>query len=137
MTHPPKKRGGDGFYFTAEPEVLRGRVSVKSTVKFYTNGEKISDIRFYGEGANNYIELSIYLKFTGNDGATTDVTFRLLSGSTTVEQVVLELDDPCTEGGGFGGIGGGSCTYAVNVINFEIQGVWLPCRKWQKTRSRD
>ena len=55
----------------------------------------ISDIRFYGEGANNYIELSIYLKFTGNDGATTDVTFRLLSGSTTVEQVVLELDDPC------------------------------------------
>ena len=96
----------------------------------------ISDIRFYGEGANNYIELSIYLKFTGNDGATTDVTFRLLSGSTTVEQVVLELDDPCTEGGGFGGIGGGSCTYAVNVINFEIQEPRLPCRNG-KARPRD
>ena len=81
----------------------------------------ISDIRFYGEGANNYIELSIYLKFTGNDGATTDITFKLMSGSSTVEQVVLELDDPCTEGGGFGGIGGGSCTYAVNVINFEME----------------
>ena len=86
----------------------------------------ISDIRFYGEGANNYIELSIYLKFTGNDGATTDVTFKLKSGSSTIEQVVLELDDPCTEGGGFGGIGGGSCSYAVNQINFEIdQGGFL------------
>ena len=65
-------------------------MSVLSTVEFYTN-EMISDIRFYGEGANNYIELSIYLKFTGNDGATTDVTFKLMSGSSTVEQVVLEL----------------------------------------------
>ena len=112
--------GGDGSISTAEPDGSSEELSVLSTVEFYTN-EMISDIRFYGEGANNYIELSIYLKFTGNDGATTDVTFRLLSGSTTVEQVVLELDDPCTEGGGFGGIGGGSCTYAVNVINFEIQ----------------
>ena len=58
----------------------------------------------------NYIELSIYLKFTENDGATTDVTFKLMSGSSTAEQVVLELDDPRTEGGGFGGIGGGSCS---------------------------
>ncbi|MCH2648619.1 MAG: hypothetical protein MKZ57_02255 [Candidatus Poseidoniaceae archaeon] len=111
--------GGDGSISTAEPDGSSEELSVLSTVEFYTN-EMISDIRFYGEGANNYIELSIYLKFTGNDGATTDVTFRLLSGSSTVEQVVLELDDPCTEGGGFGGVGGGSCTYAVNVINFEI-----------------
>ncbi len=111
--------GGDGSISTAEPDGSSEELSVLSTVEFYTN-EMISDIRFYGEGANNYIELSIYLKFTGNDGATTDVTFRLLSGSSTIEQVVLELDDPCTEGGGFGGVGGGSCTYAVNVINFEI-----------------
>ena len=111
--------GGDGSISTAEPDGSSEELSVLSTVEFYTN-EMISDIRFYGEGANNYIEVSIYLKFTGNDGATTDVTFMLLSGSSTVEQVVLELDDPCTEGGGFGGVGGGSCTYAVNVINFEI-----------------
>ena len=112
--------GGDGSISTAEPDGSSEELSVLSTVEFYTN-EMISDIRFYGEGANNYIELSIYLKFTGNDGATTDITFKLMSGSSTVEQVVLELDDPCTEGGGFGGIGGGSCTYAVNVINFEMQ----------------
>ena len=85
--------GGDGSISTAEPDGSSEELSVLSTVEFYTN-EMISDIRFYGEGANNYIELSIYLKFTGNDGATTDVTFRLLSGSITVEQVVLELDDP-------------------------------------------
>ena len=72
--------GGDGSISTAEPDGSSEELSVLSTVEFYTN-EMISDIRFYGEGANNYIELSIYLKFTGNDGATTDVTFRLLSGS--------------------------------------------------------
>ena len=117
--------GGDGSISTAEPDGSSEELSVLSTVEFYTN-EMISDIRFYGEGANNYIELSIYLNFTGNDGATTDVTFKLMSGSSTVEQVVLELDDPCTEGGGFGGIGGGSCSYAVNQINFEIdQGGFL------------
>ena len=117
--------GGDGSISTAEPDGSSEELSVLSTVEFYTN-EMISDIRFYGEGANNYIELSIYLKFTGNDGATTDVTFKLKSGSSTVEQVVLELDDPCTEGGGLGGIGGGSCSYAVNQINFEIdQGGFL------------
>ena len=71
--------GGDGS-ISAEPDGSSEELSVLSTVEFYTN-EMISDIRFYGEGANNYIELSIYLKFTGNDGATTDVTFRLLSGS--------------------------------------------------------
>ena len=117
--------GGDGSISTAEPDGSSEELSVLSTVEFYTN-EMISDTRFYGEGANNHIELSIYLKFTGNDGATTDVTFKLMSGSSTVEQVVLELDDPCTEGGGFGGIGGGSCSYAVNQINFEIdQGGFL------------
>ena len=116
---PTSESGGDGSISTAEPDGSSEELSVQSKVEFYSN-EMISDIRFYGEGANNYIELSIYLKFTGNDGATTDVTFRLKSGSSTVEQVVLELDDPCTEGGGFGGIGGGSCSYAVNQINFEI-----------------
>ena len=121
----PSESGGDGSISTAEPDGSSEELSVLSTVEFYTN-EMISDIRFYGEGANNYIELSIYLKFTGNDGATTDVTFKLKSGSSTIEQVVLELDDPCTEGGGFGGIGGGSCSYAVNQINFEIdQGGFL------------
>ena len=122
---PTSESGGDGSISTAEPDGSSEELSVLSTVEFYTN-EMISDIRFYGEGANNYIELSIYLKFTGNDGATTDVTFKLKSGSSTIEQVVLELDDPCTEGGGFGGIGGGSCSYAVNQINFEIdQGGFL------------
>ena len=122
---PTSESGGDGSISTAEPDGSSEELSVQSKVEFYSN-EMISDIRFYGEGANNYIELSIYLKFTGNDGATTDVTFRLKSGSSTVEQVVLELDDPCTEGGGFGGIGGGSCSYAVNQINFEIdQGGFL------------
>lgn len=116
---PTSGSGGEGSISTAEPDGSSEELSVLSTVEFYTN-EMISDIRFFGEGASNYIELSIYLKFTGNDGATTDVTFKLKSGSSTVEQVVLNLDDPCTEGGGFGGIGGGSCNYAVNVINFEI-----------------
>ena len=52
--------GGDGSISTAELDGSSEELSVLSTVEFYTN-EMISDIRFYGEGANNYIELSIYL----------------------------------------------------------------------------
>ena len=116
---PTSESGGDGSISTAEPEGSSEELSVLSTVEFYTN-EMISDLQVYGEGANNYIELSMYVKFEGNDGATADITFKLVSGSNTIEQEVVELDDPCSGGGGFGGIGGGSCTYAVNVVNFEI-----------------
>jgi hypothetical protein len=45
----------------------------------------ISDLQVYGEGANNYIELSMYVKFEGNDGVIADITFKLVSGSTTIE----------------------------------------------------
>ncbi len=116
---PTSESGGDGSISTMEPEGSSEELSVLSTVEFYTD-EMISDLQVYGEGANNYIELSMYVKFEGNDGATADITFKLVSGSTTIEQEVVELDDPCSGGGGFGGIGGGSCTYAVNVVNFEI-----------------
>ena len=43
--------GGDGSISTAEPDGSSEELSVLSTVEFYTN-EMISDIRFYGEGAN-------------------------------------------------------------------------------------
>ena len=96
---PTSESGGDGSISTAEPEGSSEELSVLSTVEFYTN-EMISDLQVYGEGANNYIELSIYVKFEGNDGATADITFKLVSGSTTIEQEVVELDDPCNGGGG-------------------------------------
>ena len=116
---PTSESGGDGSISTIEPDGSEESLSAgDGTLEFFTN-EMISDINVYGEGANNYIELSIYLKFTGNDQSTVDISFRLKSGTTIVDQQQITLDDAC-DSGGWGGIGGGTCNAAVNVVNFEI-----------------
>ncbi|MBL6732835.1 MAG: hypothetical protein ISP82_07820, partial [Candidatus Poseidoniaceae archaeon] len=57
---PTSESGGDGSISTMEPEGSSEELSVLSTVEFYTD-EMISDLQVYGEGANNYIELSMYV----------------------------------------------------------------------------
>lgn len=116
---PTSQSGGDGSISTVEPVGSSEELSVLSTVEFYTK-EMISDLQVYGEGSNNYIELSIFMRFTGNQGATADINFVLKSGSSTIDTETINLDDPCDSGGGFGGIGGGDCNFAINVINFEV-----------------
>ena len=108
--------GGDGSISTMEPDGSSQEESILSTLEFYTN-EMISDIQIYGEGSTPTIEISVYLKFEGNDGATADINFVLKSGSTTVESEQITLEDPCTSSNPFGG---SSCNYAVNVINIEM-----------------
>ena len=108
--------GGDGSISTMEPDGSSQEESIMSTLEFYTN-EMISDIQIYGEGSTPTIEISVYLKFEGNDGATADINFVLKSGSTTVESEQITLEDPCTSSNPFGG---SSCSYAVNVINIEM-----------------
>ncbi len=113
---PTSQSGGDGSISTMEPDGSSQEESALSTLEFYTN-EMISDIQIYGEGSTPTIEISVYLKFEGNEGATADINFVLKSGSTTVKSEVVELEDPCTSSNPFGG---NSCSYAVNVINMEI-----------------
>ena len=64
---PTSQSGGDGSISTAEPDGSSEELSVLSTVEFYTN-EMISDIRFYGEGANNYIDCLLYTSQSPRDG---------------------------------------------------------------------
>ena len=108
--------GGDGSISTIEPDGSSQEESILSTLEFYTN-EMISDIQIYGEGSTPTIEISVYLKFEGNDGASADINFVLKSGSTSVKSEQITLDDPCTSSNPFGG---SSCSYSVNVINMEI-----------------
>ena len=113
---PTTESGGDGSISTMEPEGSSQEESALSTLQFYTD-EMISDIQIYGEGSTPTIEISVYLKFTGNDGATADITFILKSGSQVQADEVITLDDPCSSSNPFGG---SSCSYSVNVINMEI-----------------
>ena len=105
--------GGDGSISTIEPDGSSQEESILSTLEFYTN-EMISDIQIYGEGSTPTIEISVYLKFEGNDGASADINFVLKSGSTSVKSEQITLDDPCTSSNPFGG---SSCSYSVNVLS--------------------
>ena len=108
--------GGDGSISTMEPDGSSQEESILSTLEFYTN-EMISDIQIYGEGSTPAIEISVYLKFEGNEGASADINFVLKSGSSVVESEQITLEDPCTSSNPFGG---NSCSYSVNIINIEI-----------------
>ena len=70
--------GGDGSISTMEPDGSSQEESILSTLEFYTN-EMISDIQIYGEGSTPAIEISVYLKFEGNEGASADINFVLKS----------------------------------------------------------
>ena len=108
--------GGDGSISTMEPEGSSEEESILSTLEFRTD-EMISDIQIYGEGSTPTIEISVYLKFTGNDGASADITFVLRSGTQVQADEIITLEDPCTSSNPFGG---NSCSFSVNVINMEI-----------------
>ena len=114
---PTTESGGDGSISTMEPEGSSEEESALSTLQFYTD-EMISDIQIYGEGSTPTIEISVYLKFTGNDGATADVTFVLRSGTQVQADEIITLEDPCTSS--TWNPSGGSCSYAPNIINMEI-----------------
>lgn len=108
--------GGDGSISTMEPDGSSEEETTLSTLQFYTN-EMISDIQIYGEGSTPTIEVSVYLKFEGNEGATADINFVLKSGTKVKASEQISLEDPCSNSNPFGG---SSCSYSVNVINMEI-----------------
>ena len=111
--------GGDGSITTEEPDGSgQQEISALGAVEF-NSVEMISDLQIYGQGSDgDEIQLSIYLKFTGNANATADVDFSLKSGGTQVASETVELDDPCTQGGFFGG--GGDCSWTINEIFFSV-----------------
>ena len=108
--------GGDGSISTMEPDGSSEEETTLSTLQFYTN-EMISDIQIYGEGSTPTIEVSVYLKFEGNEGATADINFVIKSGTKVKASEQISLEDPCSNSNPFGG---SSCSYSVNVINMEV-----------------
>ena len=108
--------GGDGSISTMEPDGSSEEETTLSTLQFYTN-EMISDIQIYGEGSTPTIEVSVYLKFEGNEGATADINFVIKSGTKVKASELITLEDPCSNSNPFGG---SSCSYSVNVINMEV-----------------
>ena len=110
--------GGDGSITTEEPDGSgQQEISAVGGVDF-NSVEMISDLQIYGQGSDgDEIQLSIYLKFTGNQNATADVDFSLKSGGTQVASESITLEDACTQGGFFGG---GDCSWTINEIFFDV-----------------
>ena len=87
--------GGDGSINTSEPDGAHQEKSALGGIEFRSS-EMISDLQLFGQGTNNYAELSIYLQFkAGTQDATADVTFTLEGGSFSVSEN-KQITDPCT-----------------------------------------
>ena len=114
--------GGDGHITTIEPSGSQEELSALSGIEFRSS-EMISDLTLYGEGADNdQIQLTIHMRFRGQQGSTGDVTFSLKAGDSQIGSETVNLDDPCSA------TFQQSCNFAVNEILFEIStnGVTVP-----------
>ena len=88
--------GGDGHITTIEPSGSQEELSALSGIEFRSS-EMISDLTIYGEGSDNdQIQLTIYMRFRGQQGSTGDVAFSLKAGDSQIGSENIDLDDPCT-----------------------------------------
>ena len=119
--------GGDGSFNTSEPDGAHQEKSALDGIEFRSS-EMISDLQVYGQGSNNYAELSIYLQFTGGQNSTADVTFTLTGGGYETSETIF-LDDPCT---GFFS----TCSWTSSEVFFTIpsSGFTVPNGKQLKLR---
>ena len=106
--------GGDGHISTLEPDGSQEELSVLGGIEFRSS-ELISDLTIYGEGSNNdQVQLTVYMRFRGQQGSTGDVTFSLKAGDSQIDSETVDLDDPCSA------TFGGSCTFAAQEVMFSI-----------------
>ncbi len=88
--------GGDGHITTIEPSGSQEELSALSGIEFRSS-EMISDLTLYGEGSDNdQIQLTIYMRFRGQQGSTGDVAFSLKAGDSQIGSETIDLDDPCS-----------------------------------------
>ena len=109
--------GGSGMITTHIPdsggqqdESMVGGVEFKS-VPLISNLTVIGDA-----GGGSEVPLFVYIRFSGQEGSTADLTFELMSGATVVGTASAELDDPCQDGL----IGGSSCAYQYRPYTLDI-----------------
>ncbi|MBT7938778.1 MAG: hypothetical protein HN696_06415 [Euryarchaeota archaeon] len=110
--------GGSGVITTHIPDsggqqdetMVGGGVEFKS-VPLISNLTVIGD-----EGGGSEVPLRVYIRFSGQEGSTADLTFELMSGTTVVATASGDLDDPCQDGI----IGGSSCAYQYRPYTLDI-----------------
>ena len=125
------ENGGDGSINTSQPDGGHREKSALGGIIFHSS-EMIGDLQIYGETSTqsgDIAELSVYLKFTGQQGSTADVTFSLEGGNSGFTETIT-LTEPC-QGGIFQ-----SCTWASNEVFFDIPntGFTVPNGKQLKLR---
>ena len=93
LDEPASGIGGDGSINTSQPDGAHQEKSALGGIEFRSS-EMISDLRVFGQGNDDLIELSIYLQFEGSSGSTADITFSLEGGVNEFTET-LQLDSPC------------------------------------------
>ena len=112
--------GGDGAITTEDPEGSGHQEITALGGAAFHSVEMISDLQIYGQGSDgDEVQLSIFLQFRGPEQSTATVDFSLKSGNTQVASDSIDLNDPCSAGGGFPPTGG-DCSWTVNEIYFTI-----------------
>jgi len=109
--------GGMGFITTHVPS--SGGQSDESAIGGveFKSASMISNLTVKGESdGGGSIPLFVYIRFTGQEGSSADLTFELMSGSSTVASATAELDDPCQDGGIFGS----SCAYQYRPYEMDV-----------------
>ena len=120
LDSPNETISGDGSIVTMEPSSAHEEKTAVGGLEFRSR-ELISDLTIYGSGSNgDIIELTIYLKFEGQDGSTADLTFTLQAGNADIASETMTLDDPCDGSGSGFPPSNGDCSWTSNEIFFTI-----------------
>jgi len=131
LDSPNSEFGGDGSITTIEPDGDHKEISVLGGVEF-RSAEMISDLEAYGRGASSdKVRLSVFLKFTGQQGSTADITYTLQAGESTIATEQSSLDDPCNQGWL-----GGSCSWTPSEINFDVPSTGFTIPKGKQIRLK-
>jgi len=133
LDSPISGQGGDGSITTIEPDGSHEESSVIGGVEF-RSAEMISDLSAYGRGSSSdKVRLSVFLKFTGQEGSTADITYTLQAGESTIATEQSSLDDSCNPGiPPFGG----SCSWTPNEINFDVPSTGFTIPKGKQIRLK-
>jgi hypothetical protein len=120
LDSPNETISGDGSIVTMEPSSSHEEETAVGGLEFRSR-ELISDLTIYGSGSSgDKIELTIYLKFEGQDGSTADMTFSLQSGTANIASETISLDDPCDGGSSGFPPSSGDCSWTSNEVFFTI-----------------
>lgn len=131
LDSPVSGQDGDGSVTTIEPDGTHEEVSILGGVEF-RSAEMISDLNAHGRGSSSdKVRLSVFLKFTGQEGSTADITYTLQAGESTIATEDSSLDDPCTQN-----VFGGSCSWTPSEINFDVPTTGFTIPKGKQLRLK-